>query len=192
LSCIGWPRFGWPRPAAGSWRSRCRPGMSARRPGRLSWTPGFPSNRGDIGLVIMAGAGCPCCARVWPGQAVACPRFLLPGAAGVPGVQGGPQGRRPRGDAQHPGGRGGGPVRLAGATRTAAAQPPPLDGPRSGPAAFTRRPFPSATVRNPRGCACRGQSAGGRGCSPRSRRRLPRVPASWWRTCAGTAARTPR
>ena len=42
-------------------------------------------------LVIMARVGCPCCARVRPGQARTCPLFLLPGAAGVPGVQGGPQ-----------------------------------------------------------------------------------------------------
>ena len=102
-------------------------------------------------VVIVARAGCPWCARVWPGQAVACPLFLFPGAAGVPGVQGGPQGRRPQGDAEHPGGRGGGPVRLAGAARTAAAQPPPLCGPRSGPAAVTWRPFPSGPARNPRG-----------------------------------------
>jgi len=42
---------------------------------------------------------------------------------------------------------GGGPVPLAGARRTAAAQPPPFPGPRSGPAAVTRRPFPPATAR---------------------------------------------
>jgi len=32
---------------------------------------------------------------------VACPLLLLPGAAEVSGVKGGPQGRRPQGDAQH-------------------------------------------------------------------------------------------
>ena len=57
--------------------------------------PGFPSNRGDFGCGDHGpGRGCPCCARAWPGQAGACPLFLLPGAAGVPGVKGGPQGRR--------------------------------------------------------------------------------------------------
>jgi hypothetical protein len=44
-------------------------------------------------VVIMAGAGWPCRARARRGQAVACP-LLLPGAAGVPGVKCGPQGRR--------------------------------------------------------------------------------------------------
>jgi len=41
------------------------------------------------------------------------------------------------------------PVPLAGAARPAAAKPPPSPGPRSGPAAVTRRPFPPATARNP-------------------------------------------
>jgi hypothetical protein len=40
-------------------------------------------------VMIAARAGCPCCARGWPGQAVACPLFLLPG--GFRGLRG--QGR---------------------------------------------------------------------------------------------------
>jgi len=36
------------------------------------------------------------------GRLVACPLFLLPGAAVVSGVKGGPQGRRAQRDAQHP------------------------------------------------------------------------------------------
>ena len=45
-------------------------------------------------VVIMVSRGWPCRARVRAGQALACPRFLLPGAAVVSGVKGGPQGRR--------------------------------------------------------------------------------------------------
>jgi hypothetical protein len=43
-------------------------------------------------VVTAVRAGCPCCARIWPGQACDLPAFLLPGAAGVPRVKGGPQG----------------------------------------------------------------------------------------------------
>ena len=45
-------------------------------------------------VVITARAGWPCRARARRGQAWPCPLSLLPGAAGVPGVKGGPQGRR--------------------------------------------------------------------------------------------------
>ena len=68
-------------------------------------------------MVIMARAGWACCARTRCGQAWACPLFLFPGAAGVPGVKGGPQGRRVQRDAQHPWGRGGGPVPLSGRSK---------------------------------------------------------------------------
>jgi hypothetical protein len=150
---------------------------------RRSWPVwrGSPESVETSVLVISpVGAGLlvPACGWCRP---VAWPLFLLPGAAVVSGVKGGPQG-----DAEHPGGRRGGPVPLAGARSTAAAQPPPFPGPRSGPAAVTRRPFPPATARNPRGCARRARNAGGRGCSPRST--PPPQPAlpPWWRTCAVT------
>ena len=64
---------------------------------------GFPSNRGDFGcgdhgqhrLALLRPA-------LRRGRPQACPLFLSPGAAVVSGVKGGPQGRRPKGDAQHP------------------------------------------------------------------------------------------
>jgi hypothetical protein len=146
------------QPPAGSctWGGSSRYSSIIQGSAELGSVRGSPQTVETSVLVIMVRAGCPCCARVWPGQARTCPLFLLPG---VPGGQGGPQGRRPQGrrpqgDAQHPGGRGGGPVRLAGAARTAAAQPPPFPGPRSGPAAVTRRPFPPATARNRLGTSC--------------------------------------
>src|ERR1700739_2051338 len=80
-------------------------------------------------LIRVAGAVLLAPACRW-GRSVACPFFLLLGAAAVSGVKGGPQGRRPQGDAERPGGRRSGPVPLAGARRTAAAQPPPLPRPR--------------------------------------------------------------
>ena len=50
-------------------------------------------------MASMAGLLAPVPGR---GRLVACPLFLLPGAAVVSGVKGGPQGRRPQGDAEHP------------------------------------------------------------------------------------------
>jgi hypothetical protein len=57
----------------------------------------------EISVVVMvASNGWPCCARLAAGRPVACPLLLSRGAAVVSGVKGGPQGRRPQGDAQHP------------------------------------------------------------------------------------------
>jgi len=53
-------------------------------------------------VVIIAGMGLALVRPRPAGQALACPLFLLPGAAVVSGVKGGPQGRRAQRDAQHP------------------------------------------------------------------------------------------
>ena len=58
-------------------------------------------------MASMADLGAP---AFWRGRPVACPLFLSRGAAAVSGVKGGPQDRRAQRDAQHPGGRRGGPV----------------------------------------------------------------------------------
>jgi hypothetical protein len=77
-------------------------------PGTTYSAPSMTTNRGSPQtvetsvVVIMARTGWPSCARVRAGQAGACPLFLFPGAAGVPGVKGGPQGRRAQRGAQHP------------------------------------------------------------------------------------------
>ncbi len=68
-------------------------------------------------VVIMAGAGWSCCARVRRGQAGACPLFLLAGAAGVPGVRGGPQGRRAQARCAAPLRPGGRPRTLSGRSK---------------------------------------------------------------------------
>jgi hypothetical protein len=126
------------------------------------------------------------------GRLVACPLFLLPGAAVVSGVKGGPQGPSPAG-------RCGAPLRLERRPRTLSGRKKAsggaaasfFPGPRSGPAALTRRPFPPGTARNPPGCAFPVPSACARGCSPRSTRRSRPAPRPWSRTCAGTAAPIP-
>ena len=133
-------------------------------------------------MVIMASTGWPCCARLLAGQACGLPAFPVPrGRSGLRG-QGRPAGPSRAGRCAAPWRPEGRPRTLSGRRRPAAAQPPPLPGPRSGPAAVTRRPFPPATARNPPGCACRAPNAGGHGCNPRSM--PPPRPARppWWRT----------
>ena len=133
-------------------------------------------------MVITARAGWPCRARVRRGQAWACPLFLLPRGRRGPRGQGRPAGPSPAGRCGAPLRPGGRPRTLSGRARPAAAQPPPLPGPRSGPAALTRRPFPPATVRNPPGTAHAAREWRRSGCSRRSRRRPRPGPPPWWRT----------
>ena len=140
-------------------------------------------------MASMAGLLAPVPGR---GRLVACPLSLLPGAAVVSGVKGGPQGPSPAG-------RCGAPLRPEGRPRTLSGRKKASGGaaasfswhPRSGPAALTRRPFPPGTARNPPGCAFPAPSACVRGCSPRSTRRSRPAPRPWSRTCARIAAPIP-
>ena len=66
------------------------------------------------------------------GRAVPCPLFLLPGAAGVPGVQGGPPGPSPAGRCAAPWRPGWRPRTLSGRSKDSGGAAAAFAGPRSG------------------------------------------------------------